>query len=176
MKRRFLVVTAVLWAFWIALADQFELLHALSGLLGAGLISLFSFSIIEEWLLPIKWSYKIPWRLGLFLIGRLKYIIHANIDLAERLLDPQLPINPAIIRLKHNLKNPVARTILANTITLTPGTLTVEIDEKDIYVHFLAEEYLDNILSSNLTQQIKHVLLLDEEKNEPQRAQRNTRK
>ncbi len=164
MKRRFLVVAATLWAFWIALANQFNLMHALIGLVGIGLISLFSFSIIEEWLIPIKWSYKIPWRLSLFFIKRLKYIVQANIDLAERLLDPQLPINPAIIRLKHKLKNPVARAILANTITLTPGTLTAEINEEDIYVHFLAEEYLDNILSSNLTQQISHALLLDEEK------------
>ena len=161
MKRRLAVVMGTLWGFWIILADRLDWLHVLIGLLGIGAITFFSFTLIEELLVPIKWDYRIPWRLGIFSLKRLRYIINANIDLAERLLDPQLPINPAIIRLKHNLKNPVARTVLANIISLTPGTLTVEINQDDIYIHFLAEEYLDNILSSNLTRQIGHALFLN---------------
>ncbi|MBI5788449.1 MAG: Na+/H+ antiporter subunit E [Candidatus Schekmanbacteria bacterium] len=162
-RRRFLVVVLTLFIFWLTLGLDVNLSGIILGIIVAVTVAAFTWSLIDEWLVPLKWRHAIVWRLGLYVARRLKYIIHANIDLAERLLDPKLPINPAVICLKHDLQNPLARAILANTVSLTPGTLTVEIDENDIYIHFLAEEYLDNILSSNLSQQIKHALFFDEE-------------
>jgi multicomponent Na+:H+ antiporter subunit E len=65
------------------------------------------------------------------------YILLANLDVAYRVLNPYLPINPGIVRVKTNLKNDFAKTILANSITLTPGTLTVEVNGDDFYVHWI---------------------------------------
>jgi multicomponent Na+:H+ antiporter subunit E len=65
------------------------------------------------------------------------YIFIANLDVAYRVLNPNLPINPGIVKVKTNLKNEFAKTILANSITLTPGTLTVEVDGADFYVHWI---------------------------------------
>ncbi|MEA1913184.1 MAG: Na+/H+ antiporter subunit E [candidate division WOR-3 bacterium] len=65
------------------------------------------------------------------------YIILANFDVAYRVLNPNLPINPGIVKVKTGLKNELARTILANSITLTPGTLTVEVDDDDYYIHWI---------------------------------------
>jgi len=63
----------------------------------------------------------------------------ANIDVAYRVIHPELPINPGIVKVKTSLKSDTALTFLANSITLTPGTLTVDIDRDEgvLYIHWI---------------------------------------
>jgi multicomponent Na+:H+ antiporter subunit E len=61
--------------------------------------------------------------------------IKANFDVAYRVLHPAMPVRPGIVRVKLTLKRALARTILANSITMTPGTITVDIVEDTLYVH-----------------------------------------
>lgn len=65
--------------------------------------------------------------------------IKANIDVAYRVAHPDLPINPGIVKVKTTLKSDTALTFLANSITLTPGTMSVDIDEKNsfLYIHWI---------------------------------------
>lgn len=65
------------------------------------------------------------------------YCIKANIDVAYRVLHPKMPIKPGIVKIKTNLKSPVALTWLANSITLTPGTLTVDLIDDHLYIHWI---------------------------------------
>jgi multicomponent Na+:H+ antiporter subunit E len=66
------------------------------------------------------------------------YVIVANLDVVYRVVHPDMPIRPGIVKVKTSLKNPAGRTVLANSITLTPGTLTVEIDDDDyLYIHWI---------------------------------------
>ena len=65
------------------------------------------------------------------------YVIKANFDVAYRVLNIYLPIRPGIVKVKTRLKCDMARTFLANSITLTPGTLTVDLIGEDIYVHWI---------------------------------------
>lgn len=66
-------------------------------------------------------------------------VIKANIDVAYRISHPMLPINPGIVKVKTSLKSDVAVTFLANSITLTPGTMTVDVDMDNgfLYVHWI---------------------------------------
>lgn len=64
-------------------------------------------------------------------------LIKSNIDVLLRVLHPKLPINPGIVRVNTELKSPMARLILANSITLTPGTFVVDITEKHLYIHWI---------------------------------------
>jgi len=59
----------------------------------------------------------------------------ANIDVARRVIDPRLPIKPGIIKYKMKVKNSFARVLLANSITLTPGTLSIEMNDDTLYIH-----------------------------------------
>ncbi len=63
----------------------------------------------------------------------------ANIDVALRVLNPRLPINPGIVKVKTTLKSDTALTFLANSITLTPGTFCVDIkpEEGVLYIHWI---------------------------------------
>lgn len=65
--------------------------------------------------------------------------IKANLDVAYRVINPRLPINPGIVKVKTDLQSNVARTFLANSITLTPGTMSVDIDPEQgfLYVHWI---------------------------------------
>ncbi len=67
----------------------------------------------------------------------LKELVMANFDVALRVIKPTLPINPGIVRVKTKLKSPIGRLLLANSITLTPGTITVETDGEDFYIHWI---------------------------------------
>jgi len=66
------------------------------------------------------------------------YCLLANLDVAYRVLHPALPIEPGIVKVKTTLTNTTAKVALANSITLTPGTLSVEMtDDGYLYVHWI---------------------------------------
>ncbi|MBU8921344.1 MAG: Na+/H+ antiporter subunit E [Bacteroidales bacterium] len=67
----------------------------------------------------------------------LGYVIRANFDVAYRVLNLYMPIRPGIVKVKMRLKSDMARTFLANSITLTPGTLTVDCVGENLYVHWI---------------------------------------
>lgn len=67
----------------------------------------------------------------------IRALIKSNIDVMIRVLHPKLPVRPGIVRVETKLKSPMARMILANSITLTPGTFVTDIKENIIYVHWI---------------------------------------
>jgi multicomponent Na+:H+ antiporter subunit E len=81
---------------------------------------------------PVRWFTFLAY-LGPFLFAMAK----ANVDVAYRVITGR--INPAIVKINPNLKNDLSVTILANSITLTPGTLSVDVDQRtnDLYVHWI---------------------------------------
>ncbi len=84
-----------------------------------------------------------PWRYWYFIAHYLPVflleVVKANIDVAYRVLHPDLPINPGIVKVKTILKSDTALTFLANSITLTPGTMSVDIDRDNgvLYIHWI---------------------------------------
>lgn len=72
-----------------------------------------------------------------------KELVKANLQMAAIVLKPQLPIDPAIVKVRTRLTNPVARLLLANSITLTPGTLSVEVKGEWLYVHWVTATTTD---------------------------------
>ena len=82
---------------------------------------------------PKRWFLFLAYFLGIFLPAMAK----ANIDVAYRVITGR--INPGIMKISPNLKNDLSITMLANSITLTPGTLSVDVDEEtnDLYIHWI---------------------------------------
>jgi multicomponent Na+:H+ antiporter subunit E len=64
-------------------------------------------------------------------------LIRANLDMARRILSPSLPINPGVVEVETALASPLGRMLLANSITLTPGTLTVDLNQDRLLVHWI---------------------------------------
>jgi len=81
---------------------------------------------------PIRWIIWVIYLFPFFFA-----MAQANVDVAYRVITGR--INPGIVKISPNLKNDMSLTILANSITLTPGTLSVDVDEEtnDLYVHWI---------------------------------------
>ncbi len=81
---------------------------------------------------PVRIAWSIAYVGYLFLA-----IVKANFDVASRIVRPVIPLNPGIVTVRTKLSTPLGRTVLANSITLTPGTLSVEIKDNLLYVHWI---------------------------------------
>ncbi len=79
-------------------------------------------------------------RLLLYVPWLAKEIVLANLDVAWRILHPKMPIDPVMIKVKASQRTDIARVIYANSITLTPGTVSVQLDGDEITVHSLTRE------------------------------------
>lgn len=63
--------------------------------------------------------------------------LKANLDVAYRVIHPEKPLKPGIIKVKTILKSDLAKTFLANSITMTPGTMSVDIIDDTLYIHWI---------------------------------------
>jgi multicomponent Na+:H+ antiporter subunit E len=72
-----------------------------------------------------------------------KELVKSNLRLTAIVLSPSLPVKPGIVKVRTRLKTRMGRLMLANSITLTPGTLTVEMDGEWLYVHWVSVQSPD---------------------------------
>jgi len=135
LKRRLLdaIIIFVLWLLLVWSLDvQGVVAGAVLAVLFAALLSGLLPQRAERLLSPTRWF----WALMHF-ISLAFWIVVANLDVLYRVVHPNLPIRPGIVKVKTSLKSDEAKTFLANSITLTPGTLTVDIIDDWLYVHWI---------------------------------------
>lgn len=130
----------VLLGLWAALSGHFEPLLIGFGAASSALIVLLS------WRLGILDREAVPLQLGLrfirywaWLAGK---IIKANLEVARLVLNPR-GIDPQLLRVRANQRSDMGRVIHANSITLTPGTVSIEIEGREILVHALVPNTAD---------------------------------
>jgi multicomponent Na+:H+ antiporter subunit E len=93
---------------------------------------------------------------AIWMAGR---IVVASLQIARIALSRELPIVPCSVRFRTELQRPLARTTLANAISLVPGTLTVDIDGDVLVVHALAPDQMDDLFTGRLQNKIAGVFL-----------------
>jgi len=133
------------------LSHEISVVSILAGMFLAFLVSLSMGHLFtehpKEWLEPKRYLYFLQY-LFIFLFE----CIRANFDVALRVIKPNMPINPGIVKVKTKLKTEVALTFLANSITLTPGTLCVDVDkdEQILYIHWIDVKDIDMVRATNI--------------------------
>lgn len=134
----FLVWVLLVWPFAV---EEGDLLVGLQDIVAGLLVALLGVIVLGE-MQPADYPaplnpLRLVWFVGYALV--LAYnIVVANLDVAYRILHPALPINPGIVKVKTELKSAAAITLLSNSITLTPGTLTVNAAEEGVlYIHWI---------------------------------------
>ena len=91
--------------------------------------------------LPIKYLNPLRWVFALiYLPYFIKEVIKANVRIALIVLNPKLPISPELKKGKTKLKSPHGKLLLSSSITLTPGTLTVDVDEDEFQIHCVSTD------------------------------------
>jgi len=126
----------IAFIFWILLNNSFEPIRlGIGAILSLGLAIIFCarcdvFSELK--LTPAALFYTL-----VYIFVFLYELVKSNLDVARRVITPSLPINPGIVEVKTKLKSKMGRMILANSITLTPGTLTIDIKDDILYIHWI---------------------------------------
>jgi len=135
----YFVVAFLVWVLltWPFVDGRIDLQVVVAGLIASVFVSLLFHEILPKehhvFISPIR----VFWLL-LYIPVFFYYVIRANLDVVYRALHPAMPIHPGIVKIKTNLQTDSAITALANSITLTPGTLTVDVtDDGYLYVHWI---------------------------------------
>lgn len=135
----------LIFAIWLILNDHYTVEVCLLGLaltilLGGLLYVLFGYTVKKD----LRILRKVPLFAG-YLAVLFVEIIKANVKVLSCIVDWRRPISPTIVVFRSGLRTSFGRFVLANSITLTPGTITVEVDdEKDLLtVHCIKRELLD---------------------------------
>ncbi len=93
-------------------------------------------------------------RLPLYCLWLLQEIVKTNINVARCILDPKLPISPTLISLKPSQRSELGQVIYADSITLTPGTMTTYLSGGRLEVHALTREAADDLLTGEMDRRV----------------------
>jgi multicomponent Na+:H+ antiporter subunit E len=85
----------------------------------------------------IRWSPKVIFYYLMYLSVFIMELVKANLNVMKLVFSPQINIKPGIVEIKTELESPIGRLALANSITLTPGTLVVDIKENSLFIHWI---------------------------------------
>lgn len=137
----------ILYVFWIFNSGIFDMFHLSAGVICSFIVAYIShdFFIIPG-TKPAR-ALRTTVRFLVYLPWLFYQIALASWDVTKRVVHPKMPINPQIIRFPSTLTGDLALTLFANSITLTPGTITIDIDkEGTFYVHAIADEPAGSLL------------------------------
>lgn len=141
-----------LFATWLLLSGIFEPLFIALGLISCAICVGIAqrMEVVDHESHPVHMSLFLPgYWLWLF-----KEIVLANIDVTKRILSPGLPIDPQLFRVKTTQGDELGKVIYANSITLTPGTVTVDIDDDEFVVHALSETTREDLETGEMDRRV----------------------
>lgn len=154
---RSILLFVTLMGFWLLLSGQFES----SFLIGSGVVSsalavfcCHRLGLIGSTYQPIEslagFLLYLPWLLG--------QIVIASLDVTLRSWSPRSSIQPRLVKVPHDIDHPLAQTLLANSITLTPGTVTVDVEQDHLLVHALTEAAQRGVLDGSMARRISRMI------------------
>lgn len=149
----FVSLFIVLLTVWVLLSGELTLFH-----LGAGIFSslLVTYVAMRKGItnangIPLHvWSTVFlywPWLLY--------KIVIANLDVAYRIWHPRLPISPRFVSVPYTTRTDIGATTYANSITLTPGTITVAADTRSLLVHALTKKSAQELQGGEMHERVK---------------------
>ena len=148
----------VLFGFWVTMSGKFDAFHLSLGVICSFLVGFISHDLLFE---DVRARNRFASILRFF--GYLPWLIYqivlANLHVAYLVLSPKMPIDPKIIKFKSNLMSDLSKVTLANSITLTPGTITMDIIDEEFYVHAVSKKVADDLLTGEMEQRVAHIFL-----------------
>lgn len=95
-----------------------------------------------------------PIRLLLYWVWLCGEVVKSNIDVARRIIDPKMPIHPKLLTVRTSQRTELGQVIYANSITLTPGTVSIDLTGHEIEVHALAAEPAEDLLGGEMDRRV----------------------
>lgn len=144
----------VLFSFWLVLSRHYELHYLVIGAICALIVTV----LTNDFLFSDRRSDKgrgpniasmivFLFRVFIYILWLLVAIVKANLQVAYLILHPKIPIAPVLVQFRTRLKKEVSRVTLANSITLTPGTVTADLKKDTYIVHALTPGSAENLVT-----------------------------
>ncbi len=146
---------------WLALTDIKSYQEIIAGIIVACVVTL----LAGHFLVTTEKSRNILRRFSYLIIYIFRFVwemIKANIHVAYLVIHPLVPIKPGIVKIKTGLSKDSALTVLCNSITLTPGTMTVDVNEetKEVYIHWIdVKETEEGKATNEISQKFEKILM-----------------
>lgn len=138
------IITAffILFAFWLALSGKFDAFHLTLGVISTAIVTFWTGDLLLQEKQSLGRRMASYVRLIIYSFWLVKEIVLANIQVLKLALSPQLEknINPKMISFKTKCKSDFSKFVFATSITLTPGTVTVRIQDDEFLVHAINDE------------------------------------
>lgn len=132
------VLAVLLFLAWVLLSGHFEPFLIVAGAASATAVAALSWrmGVVDREGLALELLRRAP-RYHAWLVWQ---IVRSNIDVIRRVLDPRLPITPCVVALEASAGDDLGVVVYSNSITLTPGTVTMEVEKNRLRVHALSAE------------------------------------
>lgn len=170
MLRERLRGSAVIFAgslgFWLIFSGKLDAPHLGLGVVSAALVAFLTRDLprigtrfdARGRQVPV-FTFSVHWpRFALYLGWLLGQVIVANVQIALLILHPRLPISPTVVRFPTRLPGELARATFGNSITLTPGTITLDVDGGDFVVHALTRAAAEQVLARTMERRVAWAL------------------
>ena len=153
---RYLIMFLVLFPVWLIWSGMFDAFHLALGVVSCAVVTVLSHDLLLKRTdfsgLPreaVRFLLYLPWLLY--------QVVLANVHVVYLTLHPRMPIDPQIVKYKSMLKKDLPRVIFANSITLTPGTITADIKDGDYIVHALSAKTADDLLAGDMERRVARI-------------------
>lgn len=153
--RHSIILFAFLFSVWLLMSGYFEALLLVLGLVSCAFVVWIAKrqDVVDHEghplnLRPIRWILYSIWLIG--------EIVKSNIDVAKRVWNPKLPISPTIVKVPAD-KDELRQVIYANSITLTPGTVSIDLTDATITVHALTQEGATALEQGEMARRVRGV-------------------
>ena len=157
----FSVTFIALFIFWLIISGEFNLFPISLGVISSALVAYISHDLFFTRTTEAKSRFPEVARFIKYIPWLAWQIVLGNIHVVYLVLHPRMPIDPEIVIFKTKLKKDISLTALANSITLTPGTITVDIKEGEYYVHALSKKATRDLLGGEMGERVVHIFRED---------------
>ena len=154
---RKLVTFLILFALWLLFSGHFDTHHLALGLLCAALVAAFSSDLLFPDTLTARTAVT-TWRVVCYLPWLLYQIVLANLHVVYLVCRPG-QLRPQIVRFRTGLTGDLAKVVLGNSITLTPGTITMDIEGDEFTVHAVSDQAAMDLRSGEMERRVAHAFL-----------------
>ncbi|MBW2675257.1 MAG: Na+/H+ antiporter subunit E [Deltaproteobacteria bacterium] len=156
--QNFVATFLMLLGFWALLSGKFDTFHLSLGVICSLIVAYLSHDLLfanvrvgDGRVIAQRFLRYIPWLL--------REIVTANFHVAYLALSPKMPIDPQIITFRTKLESDISWVTLANSITLTPGTITIDIENREFMVHALDRKVAGDLDTGEMEDRVAHIFM-----------------
>ena len=155
--RNMAILFVLLLGLWLLMSGHYDVFHVSMGVLSSAVVVLLNAKLNKHYFLlenAAGYAAIRPGRVLLYIPWLIWQIVLASLQVARVVLDPKMPVDPSLVKFKSRYPNDLARVFLANSITLTPGTITLELNDGEYIVHALMDASASGIIDDSMPRKV----------------------